>query len=202
MARDFAFDAEARSTSFSEQLAAARSVGSWRGDWQLCAIVYKQATSLTNVNYHIMDLSPALMANQRKILSEVLPESRHFHQNATEFDLPGHTFDLIVSNEVIADFPVAPVRRKPAGSGWQGDGAYYLDKYGLSDKDAPDSFLVNAGVFRFIERAWKHLAPGGTLIVSEYGSEQRISGRVVPLEPRRVYDSLRTRCPMRHAGGL
>jgi hypothetical protein len=33
--------------------------------------------------------------------------------------------------------------------------------------------VVNAGVFRFIERAWKHLTPGGTLIVSEYGSEQR-----------------------------
>ena len=133
----------------------------------------QQAASLngTNVNYHILDLSPALMKNQRKILSELLPESRHFHQNATEFDLPGHTFDLIVSNEVIADFPVAPVQRM-AGK-WQGEGAYYLEKYGLSDKDAPDSFVVNAGVFRFIERAWKHLRPGGTVIVSEYGSEYR-----------------------------
>jgi phospholipid N-methyltransferase len=132
-----------------------------------------QATSLnrTSINYHILDLSPALMQNQRKILSELLPESRHFHQDATEFDLPGHTFDLIVSNEVIADFPVARVERK-AGQ-WQGDGAYYMAKYDLSDKDAPDSFVVNAGAFRFIERAWKHLTPGGTLIVSEYGSEQR-----------------------------
>ncbi|HEU4794476.1 MAG TPA: SAM-dependent methyltransferase, partial [Pyrinomonadaceae bacterium] len=42
----------------------------------------KQAASLdhANVNYHILDLSPALMENQRKILSEVLPESSHFHQ--------------------------------------------------------------------------------------------------------------------------
>jgi methylase of polypeptide subunit release factors len=133
----------------------------------------KQASSLngTSINYHILDLSPALMQNQRKILSELLPESRHFHQDATEFDIPGHTFDLIVSNEVIADFPVASVER--SGGKLQGDGAYYMEKYDLSDKDAPDSFVVNAGVFRFIERAWKHLAPGGTLIVSEYGSEQR-----------------------------
>lgn len=128
----------------------------------------KQAASL---NYHILDLSPALMANQRKVLGELLPESRHFHQNATEFDLPGHSFDLIVSNEVIADFPVAKVERGSDGK-WQGEGAYYLEKYDLSDKDAPDSFVVNAGVFRFIERAWKHLRPGGTLIVSEYGAEQ------------------------------
>jgi hypothetical protein len=97
-------------------------------------------------------------------LSQVLPEKNHFHQNATEFDLPGHTFDLIVSNEVIADFPVASA---------DAEGAYDIEKYDLPVADAPDSFVVNAGVFRFIERAWKHLKPGGTLIVSEYGSEHR-----------------------------
>ena len=133
----------------------------------------KQAASMdTNLDYHILDLSPALMANQRKILSELLPESSHFHQDATEFDLPGQTFDLIVSNEVIADFPVAPVQRSTSGK-WEGEGAQYLNKYDLSDKGAPDSFMVNAGVFRFVERAWKHLNPGGTLIVSEYGAEDR-----------------------------
>ena len=132
----------------------------------------KQAASLNgpNVNYHILDLSPALMESQRKILGGLLPESRHFQQDATAFDLPGHSFDLIISNEVIADFPVASVQRNAANE-WQGEGAQYLDKYDLSDKDAPDSFVVNAGVFRFIERAWKHLTPGGTLIVSEYGAE-------------------------------
>ncbi len=132
----------------------------------------KQAAILngTNINYHILDLSPALMDNQRKILSELLPESRHFQQDATEFDLPDHIFDLIISNEVIADFPVASVQR--SGNEFKGEGAYYLDKYDLWGKDAPDSFVVNSGAFRFIERAWKHLRPGGTLIVTEYGSEQ------------------------------
>lgn len=136
----------------------------------------KQAANLeTNLDYHILDLSPALMANQRKILSELLPESNHFHQDATEFDLPGEMFDLIVSNEVIADFPVAPAQRSTSATErkWEGDGAHYLEKYDLSDHDAPDSFMVNAGVFRFVERAWKHLKPGGTLIVSEYGAEDR-----------------------------
>jgi SAM-dependent methyltransferase len=136
------------------------------------SFITQAANSKTQLNYHILDLSPALMENQRKVLSRLLPESSHFHQDATEFDLPGHTFDLIVSNEVIADFPVAPVQRDNDKK-WQGDGAYYLEKYDLSDDDAPESFMVNAGVFRFIERAWNHLKPGGTLIVSEYGSEQR-----------------------------
>ncbi len=134
----------------------------------------KQAASLngTNVNYHILDLSPALMENQRKLLAELLPESSHFHQDATEFDLPGRTFDLIISNEVIADFPVASVERG-SDRKWRGEGAYYVDKYALADEDAPDSFVVNSGAFRFIERAWKHLTPGGTLIVSEYGAEHQ-----------------------------
>jgi phospholipid N-methyltransferase len=131
----------------------------------------KQAANLngTRLNYHILDLSPALMDHQRKILSEFVPESRHFHQNATEFELPDHTFDLIISNEVIADFPVASVQRK--GEKWEGEGVYYLEKYDLADKNAPESFVVNAGAFRFLERAWKHLTPGGTLIQNEYGAE-------------------------------
>lgn len=134
-----------------------------------------EAASLAQVNYHILDLSPALMENQRRLLSELLPESSHFHQDATEFELPGRTFDLIVSNEVIADFPVASVQRSASGSDkkWQGEGVQYLDKYDLSDKDAPNSFVVTGGVFRFIERAWQHLKPGGTLIVSEYGAVDR-----------------------------
>jgi SAM-dependent methyltransferase/N-acetylglutamate synthase-like GNAT family acetyltransferase len=137
-----------------------------------------------HVNYHILDLSPALIENQKKLLSELLPESRHFQQDAIEFDLPEHTFDLIISNEVIADFPVASIVKSEddsianaEGQKWQGDGVYYLEKYDLSDKDAPNSFLVNAGAFRFLERAWKHLIPGGTLIVSEYGTEQHYPAR-------------------------
>ena len=145
----------------------------------------------TNINYHILDLSPALMESQRRVLSHLLPEDRHFQQDATEFDMPGRSFDLIIANEVIADFPVASVRRKTGnehdssngptasrfGQTWQGDGVYYLEKYELFDRNAPDCFFVNAGALRFIERAWKHLRPGGTLILSEYGWEHRYPTR-------------------------
>ena len=151
-------------------------VGGGTGSFARAFITQAAKLDQVTINYHILDLSPALMANQRKILSDLLPENQHFHQDATAFALPDHTFDLIVSNEVIADFPVAPVQRGPSGK-WEGDGARYLEKYDLSDKDAPDSFVVNAGVFRFIERAWQHLKPGGTLIVSEYGSEHRYPAR-------------------------
>lgn len=151
-------------------------VGGGTGSFARSFINQAANLNVTRINYHILDLSPALMENQRKILSGLLPESRHFQQNATEFDLPGRIFDLIISNEVIADFPVASVQRKNVDE-VQGDGAHFMDKYGLWEKDAPDSFVVNSGAFRFIERAWKHLKPGGTLIVTEYGSEQKYPAR-------------------------
>ena len=132
----------------------------------------------TMPSYHIMDLSPALIASQRRMLSELQPVE-HFEQDATKFDLDGRMFDLILANEVIADFPVAAVRRNsPDETGenvpkWLGEGAQYVERYQLSVESAPDSFLVNAGVFQFIERAWRHLSPGGALVLSEYGNVSR-----------------------------
>lgn len=135
----------------------------------------ERAASTYSLAYHIMDLSPALAESQQRILRDVEPAVAYVAQDATEFNLPGHKFDLIIANEVIADFPVAVVERRLTEENAQfaGDGAVDLEKYGLSVQDAPDRFQVNAGVFRFLERAWKHLAPGGALIISEYGSESR-----------------------------
>jgi hypothetical protein len=133
-----------------------------------------------DLNYHIMDLSPTLMESQRKLLSQMLPSSRYFQQDATRFSIPGRRFDLIIANEVIADFPMAVVQRRFSdeaiadNSGeWQGTGAHYLEKYGLATDNAPDSFWVSAGAFDFIERCFEHLSPGGAVLVSEYGAAQQ-----------------------------
>lgn len=144
-----------------------------------------EGKSQAEVNYHILDLSPELMQNQRKVLSQLMPEAHHFHQDATKFSLPGKAFDLIVSNEVIADFPMATVNRAAsddaAAAGWEGPGSRYLTKYGLETRDAPDSFLLNAGTFEFIERCFEHLVPGGTLLVSEYGAPHRYPAQAFQL---------------------
>ncbi|HEY3102714.1 MAG TPA: SAM-dependent methyltransferase [Pyrinomonadaceae bacterium] len=127
-----------------------------------------------SLKYHVMDLSPALAESQRRNLSDVEPEVTFIAQDATEFDLPGELFDLIISNEVIADFPVAMVERRSTEENalpFAGEGAEYVNEYALSVDNAPDRFYVNAGVFRFLERAWLHLKPAGTVILSEYGSE-------------------------------
>lgn len=138
------------------------------------------------LRYHILELSPTLMQNQKKVLSEQSVGVVHFNQDATTLDLPAHNFEVIVSNEVIADFPVAAVRRtvgstlpetdansRDGSESWQGDAASYIGKYRLQTDDAPDAFLLNTGVFDFIERAWHHLTAGGIMLLSEYGGAHK-----------------------------
>jgi hypothetical protein len=126
------------------------------------------------INYQIMDLSPSLIQSQQQKLAGVVPAVTHYQQDATSFSLD-RKFDLIIANEVIADFPVAWVKRtRDEGDDstpkWEGEGASDLERYDLDALLNADAFLVNTGVFRFIERAWQHLNPGGVVIMSEYGS--------------------------------
>ena len=126
----------------------------------------KQSVDLT---YRILDLSPTLIAAQNSNLTQVGASVEHFEQDATQFELAGQTLDLIVANEVIADFPVMLVDRNTEGE--SGEGANLVRKYQLSTEDAPDRFYVNSGVFQFLERAWLHVKPGGAVVLSEYGSD-------------------------------
>jgi methylase of polypeptide subunit release factors len=158
-------------------------VGGGTGTFARSFIKQASVRATLGLSYHILELSPTLIQAQKETLCGDFPVT-HFQQDATEFHLPGHKFDLIIANEVIADFATAAVRRAPATPEdsdkdpasrirWEGEGAADVEHYELFVDDAPDSFLINSGVFRFIERAWEHLAPGGVVIVSEYGGEQR-----------------------------
>jgi SAM-dependent methyltransferase len=137
------------------------------------SFIKRAQTRIAGLSYQIMDLSPTLAANQQQILEDVHPAVGHISQNAVDLDLPGRKFNLIVSNEVIADFPVAEVERRHAegNAHFSGEGAAFIEKYALAVEDAPERFYVNSGVFQFLERAWTHLKPGGLLILSEYGGE-------------------------------
>jgi hypothetical protein len=137
------------------------------------SFIERARTMSLSIAYRIVDLSPALADSQRRLLRDIKPEVTYTAQDATRLDLPGQKFDLIVANEVVADFPVALVERSNNGEtpGFDGAGALDLKRYELSVESAPQRFYVNAGVFRFLERAWRHLNPGGSLILTEYGSE-------------------------------
>lgn len=128
------------------------------------------------VEYHLMDLAPTLFEKQAEVLRPYLSAERHYLQNATKLDLSDHEFHLIVANEVIADFPVSPVERQstPNQTGnWQGSGAAYVERFSLDVTGFPEAFVVNSGLFDFLERVWRHIKPGGLLVLSEYGTMNR-----------------------------
>src|SRR3989449_6058992 len=50
-------------------------------------------------SYHILELSPTLAEHQKRLLAEDGMAVTHFQQDATEFSVPGHKFDLIIANE-------------------------------------------------------------------------------------------------------
>ena len=130
------------------------------------------------IEYHLLDLSPTLMRQQEDVLVDYLSPERHYHQDATRLDLD-KIFDLIISNEVVADFPVALAERVSVEgkTEWRGDAASYIVEFGLEEEDTPDSFLVNTGLFEFLRRAWDHLAPGGLLVLTEYGGLNKFPER-------------------------
>ena len=136
----------------------------------------EQAHGGIEIIYHLLELSPVLFNKQTDVIGGRLTRERHFLQDARQLNLPEHRFDLIIANEVIADFPVAEVQRLGENS-FSGTGAEDTLKYSLPKSGDPDQFLINKGVFEFVERAFRHLSPGGTIIMSEYGGVDRFPVR-------------------------
>ena len=148
-------------------------VGGGTGSFALSFL--EHADGRHSLEYHLLDLAPTLFKQQERLLAPYLAPERHYLQDATELTLPHQHFDLIVANEVIADFPVSVVERTRADGElkWSGPGARYVDEFDLAGAGTPDCFLVNSGVFEFVRRAWEHLSDGGILIMTEYGSLNR-----------------------------
>lgn len=158
-------------------------VGGGTGTFACSFLKHARAKTQRAVNYHILELSPALAANQQKLMAAEGLDVEHFQQDAVYFSIPERKFDLIIANEVIADFPISWVRKSGelGDETWEGEGAIYLKKYGLPFDDAPASFRINSGAFEFIERAWEHLHPGGTGVVTEYGFPDRFPVQILHL---------------------
>jgi ubiquinone/menaquinone biosynthesis C-methylase UbiE len=124
------------------------------------------------LRYTIVDLAPALRASQRERTAVHADKIKLVGGDAERLPFADASLDFVVSNEVIADLPVAQVRREEleddAVQG--GPGADAVRKYGLPWKNAPGLFFVNLGAFHFVEECARVLKPGGTAIMTEYGS--------------------------------
>lgn len=123
------------------------------------------------VRYVLFDLAPTLQASQQELCAS--------HAERTEFRLgnieaqafEAASFDLIIANEMIADLSVASVEAERAAGGRPPTDAECLaTRYALAPPKDRSRFLINQGAIRLLERAAEWLAPGGTVIVTEYGS--------------------------------
>ncbi len=130
-----------------------------------------------SVRYTLVDLSPALQRSQRQRCAPHGERCSFVLQDLLTFK-PDKPFDLVISNEVIADLPVRPCYRDDVGVD-VGEAARCVRRYGLSLVGSPHAVLVGTGPIALIERLEGLLADGGSAIITEYGSRTRPPIRVV-----------------------
>lgn len=107
------------------------------------------------LRYHVLDLSPALQRGQRARLGD---HARLVRGDARALPFAAGSFDVLISNEVIADLPAARV--DPAAP------PPVVARLGVVP---PAPRVTNVGALRFLEEVHRVLRPGGVAFLSEYG---------------------------------
>ncbi len=137
----------------------------------------KSNNSSTKVIYTILEPSPNLLKSQIELLAE--HEPIEFIENSiADSNLPESCFDLILSNEVIADFEVGRVGINCSDSGLKQNSSKKLpedqkaealkSRFKLETEDKIQ--LINTGAIEFIEKISSALKVGGLAYISEYGT--------------------------------
>ncbi len=156
------------------------------------AVQQRRPANFGDVRYTILDLSPVLQAAQRQTLGAHAAAVHFQTADAETADLGEAQYDLIVSNEVIGDFTAVRLTRAelgidpPDAAETPGNptaelaAAPELDavrdlvrRLELPLGDAPETFYLNVGAIRLIEKLWRALRPGGAAVLTEYGDEHR-----------------------------
>jgi SAM-dependent methyltransferase len=130
------------------------------------------------VEYTIVELSPALAVAQRERLGS---DATWIEGDALSAPIPEHTFDLVISNEMVGDLPAKQLSRPDVGLDAAGTGTADRDKvravHPLADAvtldDAPEPFYLQTGAFELVSKIARWLAPGGTAVVTEFGDANK-----------------------------
>jgi SAM-dependent methyltransferase len=125
--------------------------------------------------YTIVELSPALMAAQQKLIGD---RATWIAGDALEVALP--EADLIICNEMVGDLPARQLSRADIGMNIDMSGevdlgrlrAYSTEAVECNVKldDAPEPFYLQHGAFTLVAKIARTLAPGGTAVITEFGS--------------------------------
>lgn len=165
-------------------------VGGGVGFFALRLLERLAAARRGNLAYLILDLSQVLQESQR-LLHEAGGRVKHILGNAARaLPFRDGALDLIISNEVIADFTTVRLRRDDLrGKGGARGGSAAAARGGedpllaearafvaaraLPLDDAPEVFWLNYGALRFVEECARALAPGGAAVLVEFGGLAR-----------------------------
>lgn len=125
-----------------------------------------------DLRWHIADLSGALLRDQQRLFAQAQLQVRAVHADALALPFAPQSFDVIVSNEVIADLPTAA---QPADA----QDRACLEATGYRP---PEGRPVNFGALRLLVQAAQLLRPGGWLWLSEFGTIDQAPREAVHLD--------------------
>lgn len=152
----------------------------------LAALERKAPADFARLFYGILDLSQVLQDSQR-MLTHAGGKVRFLLGDASRsLPLAAESVDLVVSNEVIADFETVRLRRSDLENGRTRPSAKsaaphpsvaaareLVRRHGLPVDDAPEVFWLNFGALRFVEEIARVLRPGGAAVLVEFGGLAR-----------------------------
>jgi 2-polyprenyl-3-methyl-5-hydroxy-6-metoxy-1,4-benzoquinol methylase len=128
-----------------------------------------------SLSYTMFDLSPELQAAQQRNCASHGDRLRFLTQNIETHDFGAERYDLILSNEVVADLSVGTATianiaaDRPQTESEALACAYQLDcvpiKVG-SQKKA----VINVGAIKMLQNAAKAMAPSAHAVITEYGT--------------------------------
>ncbi len=130
------------------------------------------------VEYTIVELSGVLATAQQAKLGT---RATWKVGDVLAVELPGASFDLILSNEMAGDLPARQLTRAEVGLSPEsgtvdramlralGGGAAIAADLNVNLDDAPEPFYLQTGAFELCARVARWLAPGGTALISEFG---------------------------------
>lgn len=136
----------------------------------------------STLTYVIYDLSPELIKTQRKLHEEAGVQVKHIHGDAEHLTVSDESFDIILSNEVIADFSTPEFSLKDVERSLEVFGIPVSEEFLRGLKDAPDRFRLNLGAFRLLKEVGRVLKPGGIAIITEYGYVDQLPTRAQHLD--------------------
>lgn len=129
-------------------------------------ILEREPDIYQSLHYTMFDLSPTLQQSQREHCSTHAERVKFQLGSIESHDFASEKFDLILSNEVIADLNVGTVR--PGSEAEELATRYDLDTAAVYQGDDAAG-VINVGAIWMLENAYNALAPSGRLVVTEYG---------------------------------